>query len=168
MEFNSGLHDRFKRGFCCPKKDKSFESCQWTTQSLEHIVDGRLLYDPSRACIPRKCKKTKTKLTEALEPAPLNPHLGCHYEGFCTVGDQCDKYPIFPQYSPEFYLCCDPPSVYDERWPVPPHYLWENAYEGKEDDVAWTIAQDYGNNNQATHDDPIGDDEPDGMLIFSR
>lgn len=129
-------------------------------------VDGQLVYDPSRMCVPRKCHKTKTKVTEALEPAPLNPNLGCHtlYEA-CTVGDYCDKYPILPEYSPEFYLCCDPPSVYDERWPVPPHYLWENAYEDEEDDVAWTIAEDYGNNNQATNDDPIGDNDPSGMSI---
>lgn len=80
------------------------------------------------------------------------------------MGDQCSKYPIFPEYSPEFYLCCDPPSEYDERWPVPPHYLWENAYEDKEDDVAWSIADNSGNNNEDTDDDPIGDN-PSGVLI---
>lgn len=167
-KFNSGLHDRFKCGLCCPKTS-SFKQCEWTTQSTQSTNDisGPGLFQPDRACVPRKCGKTKTKIAEAYEPAPLNPHVTKMCNGDCTIGDQCSKYPIYPEYNAEFYLCCDPPSEYDERWPVPPSHLWEDAYDGKQDDVAWAFADNTGNNNKASDDEPV-EENPAGKLINNR
>jgi hypothetical protein len=67
-------------------------------------------------------------------------------------------------FDPAFYPCCDPPSQYDERWPVPPSWLWENAYEDDRDDVAWAFARNEGNNNEQTSDEPVEED-PSGEVI---
>jgi hypothetical protein len=144
---------------CCPKS-KGFNNCEWTTEDLNPNEAGEtVLFDSSRACLPRQCKKTQTKLSEAYEPAPLNPQFNRRcIDGDCTVGDQCSAYPILAEYDPSFYLCCDPPSEYDESWPVPPSWLWENAYDDEGDDVAWAFADNEGNNNEETSDEPVEED----------
>ncbi|KAL5040855.1 hypothetical protein BDW71DRAFT_212703 [Aspergillus fruticulosus] len=167
LEFNSNLHDRFKQGLCCPKS-KGFNNCEWTTEDLNPNEAGEtVLFDSSRACLPRQCKKTQTKLSEAYEPAPLNPQFNRRcIDGDCTVGDQCSAYPILAEYDPSFYLCCDPPSEYDESWPVPPSWLWEDAYDDEGDDVAWAFADNEGNNNEETSDEPVEEDPSDQAYGF--
>ncbi|KAL4805719.1 hypothetical protein BDV18DRAFT_160604 [Aspergillus unguis] len=166
-EFNSNLHDRFKQGLYCPKS-KGFNRCQWTTSDLNGADNSETsVYDPSKACQPRQYKKTQTKLSKAWEPAPLNAQLGRRcIDGHCTVGEQCSAYPILPEYDSKFYLCCDPPSEYDENWPVPPSWLWEDAYEDEGDDVAWAFADNQGNNNQENNDDPVEEDPSDQAYGF--
>ncbi|KAJ9481815.1 hypothetical protein VN97_g11646 [Penicillium thymicola] len=164
LEFSSPLHDRFKQGLCCPKS-KGFDNCQWTSDSLGGEDGGTTLYDPARACQPSQCKKTQTKLAEAYEP-PLNPHFVRCGDGHCTVGDKCSAYPILPEFDPQFYLCCDPPSEYNEKWPVPPSWLWESAYDDDDDDVAWSFAGNEGNNNEETSDETVEEDPSDHAYGF--
>lgn len=164
LEFSSPLHDRFKQGLCCPKS-KGFDNCQWTSDSLGGEDGGTTLYDPARACQPSQCKKTQTKLAEAYEP-PLNPHFVRCGDGHCTVGDKCSAYPILPEFDPQFYLCCDPPSEYNEKWPVPPSWLWESAYDDDDDDVAWSFAGNEGNNNEETSDETVEEDPSGKPMPF--
>ncbi|KAJ5224936.1 hypothetical protein N7468_006161 [Penicillium chermesinum] len=156
-EFSSDLHDRFKRGLCCPKS-KKFDNCRWTTQDAVSTLDDA-------TCQPRQCKKTQTKISEAYEPM-INPYSAKYCKGDCTVGDQCAANPILPEFDPAFYLCCDPPSQYNEDWPVPPSYLWEDAYEDDGDDVAWAFADNQGNNDDQSTDDPIEEDPSDHAYGF--
>ena len=156
LEFNSDLHGQFKRGLCCPKS-KGFNKCKWTTQDAYSMEDNA-------TCLPRQCKKTQTKIAEAYEPT-INPNTSKYCEGDCTVRDQCTAHPILPEFDPAFYLCCDPPSQYDERWPVPPSWLWESAYDDNGDDLAWAFAGNEGNNNEETSDETVEED-PSGNLML--
>ncbi|KAL4860436.1 hypothetical protein BDV12DRAFT_205062 [Aspergillus spectabilis] len=151
-EFNSNLHDQFKQGLCCPKS-KGFNRCEWTMSDLNGAEDGETsIYDPSKA---------------SWEPAPMNAQLRRRcINGHCTVGEQCSAYPILPEYDSKFYLCCDPPSEYDENWPVPPSWLWEDAYKDEADDVAWAFANNQGNNNRENNDDPVEEDPSDQAYGF--
>ncbi|OQD79993.1 hypothetical protein PENANT_c040G10948 [Penicillium antarcticum] len=156
-EFNSDLHDRFKRGSCCPKS-KKFDNCDWTTEDAISKLDDA-------NCQPRQCKKTQTSISEAYEPT-INPYSAKYCIGDCTVGDQCTANPILPQFDPAFHLCCDPPSEYTEDWPVPPSFLWEDAYEDDDDDVAWAFADNQSNNDEESSDDPIEEDPSDHAYGF--
>nr|POE90696.1 chitinase-3-like protein 1 [Quercus suber] len=159
------LHSRFKRALCCPKKE-SFTHCSWDNNNQGDIPTGEMFsYHP---CTPGKCYSTQTKISQARQPAPVPPRLLAHTQnnGRLTIADLCTTQPILPEYNDEFSLCCDPPSEYTERWPVPPHYLWENAFEDEEDDVAWTFADNYGNNNADKTDDDINEDPGDDPYGF--
>jgi hypothetical protein len=88
----------------------------------------------------------------------LNAQFARCGDGDCTVGDKCSAYPILPEFDSEFNLCCDPPSEYNEKWPVPPSWLWESAYDDEDDDVAWSFAGNEGNNNEETSDETVEED----------
>jgi hypothetical protein len=53
----------------------------------------------------------------------------------------------YPGLLPEYHLCCDPPSIYTEQWPVLPSYLWSDVSDNHTDDVTWQFADDFGNND---------------------
>jgi hypothetical protein len=71
---------------------------------------------------------------------------------------RCGDGPILPEFDSAFNLCCDPPSEYNEKWPVPPSWLWESAHDDEDDDVAWSFAGNEGNNNEETSDEIVEED----------
>ena len=65
-----------------------------------------------------------------------------------TTGSIVDceaMYPGDPGWDPDFQLCCDPPTEYNNNWPVDPKFLWSNPYY---EDVQWQYADDFGENNK--------------------
>ncbi|KAL8650554.1 MAG: hypothetical protein Q9226_005099 [Calogaya cf. arnoldii] len=57
---------------------------------------------------------------------------------------------LFPYY-------CDPPSKYNDDWPVDPKYLFEHYYNTDADDVMWSYDNEYRNNNKDTSQSNPGD-----------
>jgi chitinase len=71
--------------------------------------------------------------------------------------------------SPDFKLCCDPPSRYNEKWPVEPKYLWSLYYDDAGDDVTWEFSDNFGNNNNDTKSDDMEEDpgtDPYGFVML--
>ncbi len=58
--------------------------------------------------------------------------------------------PSGPSESTEFPLCCEPPSRFNQKWPVEPKYLWSDYYDDEDDDISWDFANNFGNNNEDT------------------
>ena len=86
-----------------------------------------------------------------------------------TFTPSCQGYLAVPGLDPNFKFCCNPPSLYNNQWPVNPTYLWSHAYTDEGSDVLWHIADNYGSNNADTGpDDPTinpGDD-PYGFVML--
>lgn len=81
-------------------------------------------------------------VAEAINPPESNFLDGTH-------SMSCDSISLPPGYDPHFLLCCDPPSLWNEDWPVDPKYLWENYFNDKEDDKAlWSYDTHYTNNDE--------------------
>ncbi|KAL4782870.1 hypothetical protein BJX76DRAFT_331426 [Aspergillus varians] len=65
-----------------------------------------------------------------------------------TAGISCDAITLPSNTDPEFAFCCDPPSKFNQDWPVDPKYLWEHYYNKPEDsDVVWEYSNEYEKNN---------------------
>lgn len=124
------------------------------------------LYDPQRICQPSPCPNTQVQITSAQDP-PIGPE----FTGAVNIGSavNCAGYPLSPGQSPYFPYCCDPPSQYNNNWPVDPSYLWSNYYNASGDSVQWSYADNYGNNNADTGpSDPQANpgDDPYGFIML--
>lgn len=86
-----------------------------------------------------------------------------------TFTPSCRGYSAVPGLDPNFKFCCNPPSLYNNQWPVNPTYLWSHAYTDKGSDVLWHTADNYGSNNaDIGPDDPTTNpgDDPYGFVML--
>lgn len=137
--------------FCCPSRD-TYKNCQWETQAL---------HDGSEAgqCQAVKCDAKQVAVTHALVPEPNFATSGTPQ----AIQDCGAKLPT--DRIDFFSYCCDPPSEYEENWPVSPAKLWANPHYK---DVEWQYADNFGNNNKDTKadgQDAFGDD-PYGFVML--
>lgn len=149
----STLRDRFKRAFCCPKR-KGFSHCNWSNNPQPVQIGGSAPFDPELICEPQQCSNKQTQVTQAKEPpipGAINP---------TNTGIDCNGVAIPPGFSQDYPYCCDPPSVYSDKWPVDPKYLFEHYYDTPQDDVLWDYDEEYRNNNLDWSQAP-GSDKPD-------
>ncbi|RHZ63588.1 uncharacterized protein CDV56_105060 [Aspergillus thermomutatus] len=133
------------REFCCPKSD-AFANCDWAIKD----------------CNPGQCPKNKLEVTTAQTPSWI-------YDNSLYSSSQCYGFQIPEMMSPDFKLCCDPPSRYNEKWPVEPKYLWSHYYDDAGDDVTWEFSDNFGNNNKDTRPDDMEDDpgtDPYGFVML--
>ncbi|EAU34904.1 conserved hypothetical protein [Aspergillus terreus NIH2624] len=130
---------------CCPD---DFENCSWA-------VDD---------CNPGQCAKDKLQVTTAQMPSSI------HGENHgVDLSSQCYGFQIPEMMSPDFKLCCDPPSRYNEKWPVEPKYLWSHYYDDADDDVTWEFSDNFGNNNKDTRPNDMEDEpgtDPYGFVML--
>jgi glycosyl hydrolase family 18 (putative chitinase) len=142
-KIGSPLKDRFKSALCCPKGD-SFSNCHWSNDPASQTAPdgGPVLLNPDAYCLPQKCGKTETKVSQALHP-PFN-----QYTTPDTRGYTCDGMSMPPGYDMHFPFCCAPPSKYNKKWPVDPEKLWEHYYNDKSANVVWDYSDEYSNNNK--------------------
>jgi len=77
---------------------------------------------------PGNCAKDKLQVTTAKDPSWL-------YDQSRYSSDECYGYMIPEMTSPDYLLCCEPPSTYSEKWPVKPKYLWSHYYDDDDDDI---------------------------------
>jgi chitinase len=123
-----------------------FEKCSW----------------PIDDCKPGKCAKDKLQVTTAQDPSWL-------YDMSRYTWDECFGYEIPEMISPDFPLCCEPPSTYSEKWPVEPKYLWSHYYDGDDDDISWQFSDNFGSNNKDTTPGDMDDDpgtDPYGFVML--
>jgi hypothetical protein len=121
-----------KRAFCCPK-DETLDHCKFSNSPR------------SGSRTPALCPKTQVQYTSAFDLNLLNlsnPPSTPWYQ-------ECIGYPVTSRQTPEYPYCCEPPS-YNEKWAVPPKYLWAHPYDHKGDDVSWSYADTYVNNDADT------------------
>ncbi|RLL93598.1 hypothetical protein CFD26_101115 [Aspergillus turcosus] len=133
------------REFCCPKSD-DFEKCEWAIKD----------------CNPGQCATNKLQVTTAQTPSWI-------YDYSMDTSSQCYGFRIPEMMSPDFKLCCDPPSRYNEKWPVEPKYLWSHYYDSADDDVTWEFSDNFGNNNEDGRPDDMEEDpgsDPYGFVML--
>ncbi|KAF7176523.1 hypothetical protein CNMCM7691_002841 [Aspergillus felis] len=133
------------REFCCPKKDE-FVNCEWAIKD----------------CNPGQCAKNKLEVTTAQMPSWV-------YDNSMWTSNQCYGFQIPDMMSADFKLCCDPPSRYNEKWPVEPKYLWSHYYDNAGDDVTWEFSDNFGNNNKDTTPADMEEDpgtDPYGFVML--
>jgi hypothetical protein len=88
------------------------------------------------------------QITTAQDPPIGGPIASGGLGGLGGAGySNCAGYPIPAGEDPNFSYCCNPPSQYNNKWPVDPTYLWSDAYTAEGSDVLWSYADDTGNNN---------------------
>ncbi len=159
----SPLHDRFVRAFCCPK-GKGFSNCNWSNDPQpDQEPDGIVQYDPELVCEPQKCSNKQTQVTQAKEP-PASPEINPTHTGI-----DCGSVSVPPGFSQDYPYCCDPPSIYSDKWPVDPKYLFEHYYDSPQDDVLWSYEDEYQNNNRDSPQSPgdgVSDDDAYGFVML--
>ncbi|KAL4861164.1 hypothetical protein BDV12DRAFT_204280 [Aspergillus spectabilis] len=133
-------HYTVKSVLCCPEQQAP-RSCSWTNNNFEVSEE-----DPFNAwdlvCKPSQCPKGTVKFANTLYPATSKAELG-------SSGISCDDITLPQNMDAEFSFCCDPPSRYNEEWPVDPKYLWEHYYnDPQESDVVWEYSNEYEKNNR--------------------
>lgn len=122
---SSPLHDRSKNELCCPS-GHSFNNFAWTnTLRASDITGDWPFHIQDLICKPRPCSEGKVKIAGALNPPPS---LSARSKSEINR----DGVTIPPGIDLEWSYCCDPPSRYDESWPVDPKYLWEKYYNNPE------------------------------------
>lgn len=145
------INQNLVQTFCCPKSD-TYKNCQWETQALKTGKEAD-------QCLARPCDDTQVAITHALVPEPNFATSGTPQ----AIQDCGAKLPT--DNIDYFSYCCDPPSEYEENWPVDPEKLWAHPYY---EDVEWQYADNYGNNNKdgtADGQDAFGDD-PYGFVML--
>lgn len=135
------------------------EDCQWSNDLSRSSKDQIL-----RRCALKTCNSGELEITKAIIPSTL---YDLEKEQNANV---CDFYNGLPGFAPEYPLCCSPPGKFDRDWPVNPAYLWNGAHTDEKDDVSWTFADNFGNNNKDTsptnlEDNP--DDDPHGFVMLN-
>ncbi|PKY05235.1 hypothetical protein P168DRAFT_310631 [Aspergillus campestris IBT 28561] len=123
-----------------------FENCSWA-------IDD---------CNPGQCAKDKLQVTTARIPSWM-------YANTMYESTQCYGFHIPEMMSPDYRLCCDPPSRYNDQWPVEPSYLWSHYYDEPDDDVTWEFSDNFGNNNKDTRPSDMEDDpgsDPYGFVML--
>jgi hypothetical protein len=151
------LTKQFFRSYCCPKSDP-LEDCKWSNDlsrsPKEHIL---------RRCALKTCEKGELEMTEAITPSTL-------YDLEVEQGAEvCDFYNGLPGFAYEYPLCCSPPGKFDGEWPVNPAYLWNGAHTDEDDDVTWSFANNFGNNDKDTSPADLEEDpgaDPYGFVML--
>ncbi|KAI0385398.1 chitinase A1 [Hypomontagnella monticulosa] len=144
------------RSLCCPSAEAPM-NCAWSDDGGEALWTCY-----QKQCKPDKLVWSRGNMPPALytltQPFPFGHSTLCDVNGF-----------TWPGLLPEFHLCCDPPSIYTEKWPVLPSYLWSDVADNETDDVTWQFSDDFGNNDMdiVPHDqstDPGAD--PFGFVML--
>ncbi|KPM43205.1 hypothetical protein AK830_g3330 [Neonectria ditissima] len=150
------------RSFCCPKKDP-LENCAWgndATKVKNHPSEK--WWQSMYTCANKKCTSQQLAVTHALVP-----HTSIDWVKEDAVN--CADYPSYPGTSPEYPLCCDPPSKFDDDWPVQPSFLWSDRAPDDEADVTWEWANNFGNNNHDITSEDLDDNpgaDPYGFVML--
>ena len=149
----SPLMEPFKSAFCCPK-GRSFNNCNWSNDPPPPVTS----LSPDVLCYTQPCRSTQIQIADALDPPASKLNAGIN-----TV-DCANTWRLSPyDYDLHFPLCCDPPSIWNAKWPVDPDKLWElNFNDPKADKAIWAYDDLYSNNDE----DPIRSDKEDGTDAY--
>ena len=158
---NPNVPQSFYRAFCCPSSNP-YKNCDWSNNP--NPAPGQIVpYDPETICKPSQCPSGQVQITDAQDP-PNGPE----FSGAVNIGSavDCAAYPLSPGQSPWFPYCCDPPSQYNNNWPVDPSYLWSNYYDAAGDAVQWSYADNYGTNGAESGPSDTTGDDPYGFVML--
>jgi chitinase len=137
-------HYTMKSALCCPKA-RTPRGCSWTNDNFDMSDPDTSSNAWDLVCKPQECPSGTVAFARALHPATSKAQLG-------NSGISCNAVEISPHTDPEFSFCCDPPSRYNQDWPVDPKNLWEHYYnDPDESDVVWKYSNEYNKNNNDEH-----------------
>jgi chitinase len=98
-------------------------------------------------CFQKQCPADKLVFGKSVMPPRLHDLTQPRPAGGQGISCETTGGANYVGVLPEFHLCCDPPSVYTQTWPVLPSYLWSDVSDDKTNDVTWEVADDFGNND---------------------
>lgn len=140
-----------------------FDNCAWSNDVMK-VGDrpSELWWSEMYSCTVKNCHSDQLAVTRALIPHTLIDWIE-------KDAVDCANWPNYPGMTPEYPLCCDPPSRFDDDWPVEPSYLWSDRAPDDEADVSWQWANNFGNNNHDIHPDDLESDpgaDPYGFVML--